>query len=271
MATYRPPKMKSISSTFLEYDKLLKQTGVRLPEMEALRPFLGKKGQVLKRATRSKKQQAALEKAVKNFREKYGRGGKKKIKNAVKVQQAKNREKLKKAKATFRQHQKEKAGPGANFRSIAQKASNQYGKMVKAFADEMLQQLRQQYDMGSSIIQWMTEKYLTNKEMARLISLLGQAWEDIPLEAQELAQRDNYWEVTLAIMQSGKTEDFSFMLQNYIEQETEGRGDDFLHLLNEFDESESDRSFRDVWQQLQEEYSEDPYNPNNLYEVLNND
>lgn len=264
--TWHPPKMKSVSSTFLQYIKLSAETGVKLPEMEAFRPFLGKKGQPLKRQTRSKRQQVALEQAVKDFRAKYGRGGKKKIQAALQDRKSKNEERFKKARDTFRQHQKERAGAGANFRSVAQKASKQYGKMVEAFSNQTLAQLIDRYNIGSGIIQWMAEKGLTIAEMERLIELFCGAWDDLPAEAQELAQRDDYWQIALDIMQSGITEDFGFMLQNYLDQQAEGRGGDYINLLNEYGESGSVIPFAEIWEKLQA--YDDPYNPDNLYEVM---
>ena len=72
MAYMPKTKVKALGKVMLQYIKISAETGVCDPDLEALRPFFGKKGQVLKRPLRSKKQQAKFEEAVKTAKSKYG-------------------------------------------------------------------------------------------------------------------------------------------------------------------------------------------------------
>ena len=47
---------KTLQKQWKAYVKQLEQTNIKIPAMEALRPFMGARGGVLKRQTRSKKQ-----------------------------------------------------------------------------------------------------------------------------------------------------------------------------------------------------------------------
>lgn len=83
---------KAVERQWKIYLETLEDTGVELPEMEALRPFMGKRGRVLKRAVRSKAAQEAYKEAEQGVKSKFGnRAGSAAITKAMKAQDNKNR------------------------------------------------------------------------------------------------------------------------------------------------------------------------------------
>ena len=92
---------KAVERQWKIYLETLEDTGVELPEMEALRPFMGKRGRVLKRAVRSKAAQEAYKEAEQGVKQKFGnRAGSTAIQKAMKQQDNKNR--IQKAVETHR-------------------------------------------------------------------------------------------------------------------------------------------------------------------------
>lgn len=83
---------KAVERQWKIYLETLEDTGVELPEMEALRPYMGKRGRVLKRAVRSKAAQEAYKEAEQGVKQKFGnRAGATAIQKAMKQQDNKNR------------------------------------------------------------------------------------------------------------------------------------------------------------------------------------
>ena len=64
---------KTLQKQWKAYVKQLEQTNIKIPAMEALRPFMGARGGVLKRQTRSKKQKEAFKAAAAGVKETLGR------------------------------------------------------------------------------------------------------------------------------------------------------------------------------------------------------
>lgn len=271
MASYKPGfKYKSISNIMMDYIKQSEQIGAKIPELEDLKRYFGKKGQLLKRPLRSKKQQKQFEERVKAYRDKYGRGNKKKIKKELERQRAKDQKRFKKARDTYREKQKQKqkaaaSGGPVNMRSIAQKASRQYSRMVDAFMDESLKVLRDEYNIGSGLIEAMAEKGLTASEMVDFINNIISLARVLPEEAQGLLKEDDFFEVAMEIKDMDQ-EQFAEMLTGYIDAISEGEGEAFRDLLDEYQQSNTEVPFAEVWQDLQGYM--DPYNIDNLYEVL---
>lgn len=92
---------KAVERQWKIYLETLEETGVELPEMEALRPFMGKRGKVLKRAVRSKAAQAAYQEAEQGVKGTYGnRAGATAIKK--RMEQQKRQDRAQKAVETHR-------------------------------------------------------------------------------------------------------------------------------------------------------------------------
>ena len=93
---------KNVERIWKIYTEQLEETGVKLPEMEKLRPFMGKRGRVLKKKTRTRAQQEAYKKAESGVKTAHGnRTGAKAIKQSMAEQEAKNKARIAKAAQSF--------------------------------------------------------------------------------------------------------------------------------------------------------------------------
>ena len=93
---------KSVERQWKVYLEQLEQTGTKLPEYEALRPFMGKRGRVLKSKTRSKKAQEAYTQAQKRVQTQHGnRLGAKGMQAAMTARSQANAAKMAKGAETF--------------------------------------------------------------------------------------------------------------------------------------------------------------------------
>ena len=104
--TKRFAPSKAVERQWKVYLEQLEETGVELPEFEALRPFMGKRGRVLKSKTRSRAAQAAYQEAEQGVKGTYGnRAGATAIGKRMKQQDRQNR--AQKAVETHRRRREE--------------------------------------------------------------------------------------------------------------------------------------------------------------------
>lgn len=109
MAASKKPKKQTIKPSehvqklWKEYTEQLEDTGVKLPEMEALRPYMGKRGRVLKKSIRSKEAQEKYRAAEKKVQAAFpGRSGSSAIGRAMKSLEEKTTKRLEEAAKTYR-------------------------------------------------------------------------------------------------------------------------------------------------------------------------
>lgn len=101
---------KSVERQWKVYLEQLEQTGTKLPEYEALRPFMGKRGRVLKSKTRSKKSQEAYTQAQKRVQTQHGnRLGTKGMQAAMTARSQANAAKMAKGADTYAENIAKKA------------------------------------------------------------------------------------------------------------------------------------------------------------------
>lgn len=90
------------------YTEQLEETGVKLPEMEALRPYMGKRGRVLKKSIRSQSAQEKYRAAEKKVQATFsGRSGAAAIHRAMQSQDAKTSKRLEEAAKTYYKRRKQ--------------------------------------------------------------------------------------------------------------------------------------------------------------------
>lgn len=221
---YKPKsKTKALFDAMQEYFKKSKESGVHIPEFEALRPFFGKKGQILKRPTRSKKQQEKLESAIKEAKEKFGaKPSREKINKELEERKEKAAEVKKKAKKTYRERKKkeaagkaEKTGGKVNFRSIAQKASRQYDNVVDIMMDASIRKIMDAYGIGSDLIEYLAEQGLTVQQIKDFIYQLTETIDDLPAEALALATMDGVLGTLIDIRETYTDADFDEVAQMF--------------------------------------------------------
>lgn len=195
MNTYKPKtKVKAVWKALIDYINKSDKEGVHIPELEELRPFFGKKGQILKRPTRSKKQQEKFEAAVKAVKEKFGnRPSKEQIDKELQKRKKKAQEQQKKAEKKYRQRKvKEAKDTGKRkFRSAAQKAAKEYKKVVDTLMDASIKKLMDELGIGSDLIEYLAESGLTTEQIKEYIREISATVEDLPEEARALASTDS--------------------------------------------------------------------------------
>lgn len=276
MAYTPKTKVKALGKVVLQYIKISAETGVHDPDLEALRPFFGKKGQVLKRPLRSKKQQAKFEEAVKTAKGKYGaKPSSAKMKKEMQRRKEAAAEQKKKATKSWRKKKVEEAKKSEgkkNFRSVAQKAAKQYSNMVDIFKDEAMRDLFRAYGIGSPIIEYLAEQGLTAAEIKAFIEQWAAKIDDMPDEARALASVDDMFKILKEINEeygSDDFEDFSTMFLLSIDAETSGANDEvWKSVIDAWEEAGGNKTmpFAEYYEKLQQ--YDDPYNIDNAREVL---
>ena len=279
MAYMPKTKVKALGKVMLQYIKISAETGVHDPDLEALRPFFGKKGQVLKRPLRSKKQQAKFEEAVKTAKGKYGsKPSSAKMKKEMQRRKEAAAEQKQKATKTWRKKKVEEAKKSEgkkNFRSVAQKAAKQYSNMVDIFKDEAMRDLFRAYGIGSPIIEYLAEQGLTAAEIKAFIEQWAARIDDMPDEARALASVDDMFKILKEINEeygSDDFEDFSTMFLLSIDAEASGATDEvWKSVIDAWEEAGGNKTmpFAEYYEKLQQ--YDDPYNIDNAREVLDYD
>ena len=129
---------KTLRKQWKAYVKQLEQTNIKIPEMEDLRPFMGARGGVLKRQTRSKKQQEAFKQAAAGVKgilgNKYSAAAIQKAQKDAKFEQQRKTAGRNAATKDARKQHKKKPEAGKPLtkraRQIAREAEEKYSRMV---------------------------------------------------------------------------------------------------------------------------------------------
>lgn len=120
---------QSVERQWKVYLEQLEQTGTKLPEYEALRPFMGKRGRVLKSKTRSKKAKEAYTQAQKRVQTQHGnRLGAKGMQAAMTARSQANAAKMAKGADTFAENIAKKALGQTKTKKQKQEAAQQKQK-----------------------------------------------------------------------------------------------------------------------------------------------
>ena len=270
---------KSMQKAFVHYVNVAKSAGVHIPAMEALRPFLGKKGQVLKRPTRSKKAKENFEQAKKEAEQKFtSRPSSKKIDKELEERKKKAAEIEKKAAATYRKRKVKEAKQtkGKNVRSVAQKAARQYKQMVGALSDAAMRELMESYGIKSEVIEYLAENGLTSEQIKEFIRQYAHIVDNIPEEARQLAADDQNFKVMqeIATLQNDKIEfdNLADMFGAVINAADDGVDPekvlDIIEIYAEY-KGTGNLPFSEFWEELQ--MQTDPYNEEMARRVLEGD
>lgn len=196
-------RTKTLQKQWKAYNKQLEQTNIKIPELEALRTFMGVRGGVLKRQTRSKKQREAFKQAAAGVKGILGKKtGAAAIKQAQKEakfeQQRKTAGRNAAVKDAQKQHKKkpEEGKPlTKRARQVAQEAEKKYSRMVdildKGSRDLLSAKVRYE------IYKVLDEENVSDEDIEVFIDKLLETLDDIPDEAKELNQEDDFYEVLL--------------------------------------------------------------------------
>lgn len=263
---------KTLQKQWKAYLKQLEQTNVKIPEMEDLRPFMGKRGGVLKRQTRSKKQNEAFKQAAAGVK---GILGKKT--SAAAIKQAQKEAKFEQQRKTAgrnaatkdarRQHKKkpEQDKPlTKRAAQVARDAEEKYSRMVdildKGSRDLLSAKVRYE------IYKVLDEEEVSDKDIESFIDKLLEILDDIPDEAKELNQQDDFYENLLYLRGIGvkDREDLKSMFILLVDYPDEH--DSVLDAIDYWQENNNGMGFTQFAEEL-EQYN-DMWEPDNWAEIL---
>lgn len=263
---------KTLQKQWKAYVKQLEQSNIKIPEMEELRPFMGSRGGVLKRQTRSKKQKEAFKQAAAGVSGILGRKT-----SAAAIKQAQKEAKFEKQRRTAgrnaatrdarRQHKKkpEEGKPlTKRAQKVAQEAEEKYSRMVdildKGSRDLLSAKVRYE------IYKVLDEEEVSDEDISEFIDKLLETLDDIPEEAKELNQQDDFYEVLLKIRDMGITdlEDMKTMFIALADHSEDH--DSVLESIDYWQEHNNGMGFRQFYEEL-EQYN-DMWEPDNWAEIL---
>ena len=229
---------KSLQEAWKSYEQHLAEGGAKLAEFEALRPFMGKRGNISQRATRSQKARREAQKAIKAIKAKHGnRPSKRKIQQAQDEKRAKKEEAVKKATKTVRRKAAKQARKAAKesgeakpeeakkLKNIAKQAmedaEEKYSRMLEIFSKGSQKTL--QSKIRYELYREMDDQGISADDIEKFIDKLMQTLEDLPAEAVKLAQNDDFVKVLMHIrdMPDKSAEDFGAMVKAYVMGDSE--------------------------------------------------
>lgn len=263
---------KTLQKQWKAYTKQLEQSNIKIPEMEALRPYMGSRGGVLKRQTRSKKQKEAFKQAAAGVKGILGTKT-----GAAAIKQAQKEAKLEKQRRTAgrnaatkdarRQHKKkpEEGKPlTKRAQQVAREAEEKYSRMVdildKGSRDLLSAKVRYE------IYKVLDEEEVTEDDISKFIDKLLDTLDDIPEEAKELNQQDDFYEILLYLRGTGveDREDLKAMFVMLVDHPDEH--DQVLDAIDYWQEHGDGMGFAQFAQEL-ESYN-DMWEPDNWAEIL---
>lgn len=229
---------QSLQAAWKAYEQHLAEGGAKLAEFEALRPFMGKRGNISQRATRSQKARREAQKAIKAIKAKHGdRPSKRKIQQAQDEKRTKKEEAVKKSKKTVRRKAAKQARKAAKESG---EAKPEEAKKLKNIAKQAMEEAEEKYSRMLEIFSKGSQKTLQSKiryelyremddqgisadDIEKFIDKIMQSLEDLPAEAVKLAQNDDFVKVLMNIrdMPDKSAEDFSAMVKAYVMGDSE--------------------------------------------------
>ena len=240
----KPKMSKAMQKAWKIYNEALNKGGAKLPAFEELRPFMGKRGGVSARATRSKKAQKAFKKASETHQRK-------------KVNKAKEEKKR-----------------GLTFKNVAKKAAKDYADMVDVLKDAAIAKIRAALGVRTDYIQMLLDKGLSVQQIKDFLTQMSMTIDDLPDEARELAGQDRYWsnmaEIGAIASEGGiEFDDLSNMFRYMIDAALDGHDpEDAIDVIRTYAAHNNGRypSFDHFAGQML--YYDDPYNITNAEELL---
>ena len=265
------PSLKAMGKAVVKYrEGRAAGTIGKSATMEALLPFFGKKGQVLKRETRYNTQRERLKEAVKNAQQRYGKTPGTASFKRVEKQRS---EQSKKAARTFAEKNRPKTKSGEadkRFTRQAREIANKFLNAVDVFASDTYDQLKSgAYGIGSDVVVAMAESGLSPEEIEEYLKQIKETFDDIPEEAKDLASNDAFWQAVkdlTDIIREGEGVDYKDIFSTYIKEDPDP--EEFKAALENYVtyDGERTKSFSEVWDELKD-YT-DPGNADTLREIM---
>lgn len=265
-------RTKTLQKQWKTYVKQLEETNIKIPEFEELRPFMGKRGGVLKRQTRSKKQREAFKQAAAGVKgilgKKTSAAAIKQAQKEAKFEQQRKTAGRNAAKRDARQQHKKKPEEGKPLTKraaqIAREAEERYSRMVdildKGSRDLLSAKVRYE------IYKVLDEEEVTDEDIEKFIDKLLDTLDDIPEEAKELNEQDDFYEVLLYLRGIGieDRDDLKSMFIMLVDHPDDH--DNVLDAIDYWQEHNGGMGFTQFAEEL-DQYNE-MWEPDNWAEIL---
>lgn len=245
---------KTIEKQWKAYLKARDGGAPASPKMEALRPFMGARGKILKRQTRSSRQRKAFNAAVEEIQKTHG-------KHATPAHFSAKTEKAKKTRAEnavkeLQKKQKKKQTGQAltkGAKKVAEEAQKKYDRMLEILTEgsQKLLSGKIRYEIYKS----MDDDNISEEDIEKFLEKLLETLKDIPEEAQELAKDDDYIAALIQLSKAGETDQDNFnAMFTAITSVSRDQRADVLKAVKFWQEPEhnpSGMSFSQFWQELE--------------------
>ena len=179
---------------------------------------------------RSKRKREQFNADMRAFNKKYRRWGKKAVAELGEEQKTRTQKRIEKATETFSENQARKAVKEAqekgetvavDFEEIAKRESENYVRMLELFANDSLNKLREELNIGSPVVQALASMGLTSDTVDKYIKDFREAYKKIPQEARDLAKQDDLNSAILGLANMHGAENLTEVLTAYIKADSE--------------------------------------------------
>lgn len=171
-------KAYKIYQAMLEKDEIL-----QIKEIEDLGKFFGKKGNPLKKKTKSEKAKKEFNEALKRYNKRFGTGAKDRLKKEAKKQE----DRLEKAIRTS-----EAKRGNTTFETIAKRELQKRKEEAKSFASGVISNLRDKLNIKSDVVHYLaTEQGFTEKMIENYLENMEREYDMLTPTAKALADMDS--------------------------------------------------------------------------------
>lgn len=179
---------------------------------------------------RTKRKREQFNADMRAFNKKYRRWGKKAVAEIGEEQKTKTQKRIEKATETFSENQARKAVEkarengetvGVDFEGIAKKESENYSRMLELFANDSLNKLREELNIGSPVVQALASMGLSTEAVDNYIKDFREAYKKMPQEARDLAKEDDLNSAILGLSNMHGAENLTDVLAEYIKADSE--------------------------------------------------
>ena len=226
-------------------------------------------------ALRSNKKRKEFNADMKAFNKKYRKWGKKAVKEMGERQREKEKKKLEHGADTYKEHELKRKFKQAqeenrefDFEQAAKQAIVDYKRMVDMFANDAFNKLREELNIGSSVVQAIAAMGYSIEDLQGYFEDFRNAYMNIPQEARDLASQDDINNALLQMVELEGQDNLVDTLDLYLSTDDEEERELLIEmsLYHAENSDNTNKSFKDFYNDTQN--SLDPYNRDSWGEAL---
>lgn len=234
-----------------------------------------KDGSVKQSALRSNKKRREFNADIKAFNKKYRKWGKQAVREMGERQREKEQKKLEHGAYTYKEHEIKRKFKQAqeehqefDFEQAATQAIADYKRMVDMFANDAFNKLREELNIGSSVVQAIAAMGYSIEDLQGYFEDFRNAYMNIPQEARDLASQDDINNALLQMVELVGQENLVDTLDLYLSTDDEEERELIIEmsLYHAENADNTNKSFKDFYNETQN--SIDPYNRDSWGEAL---